>query len=58
MRVVREVVEPPVGSPACALAAFAAEPLFAWRPFFFTVENLSMMALRATAEGGAPKARH
>jgi hypothetical protein len=24
----------------------------------FTVESLSMMALRATAEGGAPKARH
>jgi hypothetical protein len=26
--------------------------------FFFTVESLSMMALRATAEGGTPLARH
>jgi hypothetical protein len=25
---------------------------------FFTVETLSTMTLRATAEGGAPKARH
>jgi hypothetical protein len=26
--------------------------------FFFAVESLSMMALRAAAEGGAPLARH
>jgi hypothetical protein len=45
------------GSARVDPAAFAIAPSFAWRRVFFTVETLSTMALRATAEGGAPKAR-
>jgi hypothetical protein len=35
----------------CAIG-FVTDPLFAWRPFFFTAELMSMMAFEATAEGG------